>query len=186
MFKAWGGTLAIEMWAMNAGSNNPLNPWDELEEIAGVALDRDRLELERRARRDALLTVRHGVREFLDRCRRESIILGVVSNSPMHWIERQMRRLALDPSVFDLILSGEGHPPKPAPAGYLKALSSLGATTKTAVAFEDSERGVAAVKAAGLRCIAVPNEVTQHTDLSAADDIVSSLSLVTVRGLRES
>jgi len=44
-----------------------------------------------------------------------------------------------------------------------------------ALAFEDSPNGVAAAKAAGLRCVAVPNAITAGLDLSAADLVLASL-----------
>ena len=45
-----------------------------------------------------------------------------------------------------------------------------------AVAIEDSPNGVAAAKAAGIVCVAVPNSVTAGLDLSRADLVVESLS----------
>ena len=45
-----------------------------------------------------------------------------------------------------------------------------------AIAVEDSPNGIAAAKAAGLFCVAVPNGVTVKLDLSAADLYVESLA----------
>jgi beta-phosphoglucomutase-like phosphatase (HAD superfamily) len=62
---------------------------------------------------------------------------------------------------------------KPAPDIYLRACQDLDVDPSEALALEDSASGVAAAKAAGLTCIAVPQFA--ETDVSAADRIVDSL-----------
>ncbi|MPZ70941.1 MAG: HAD-IA family hydrolase, partial [Actinobacteria bacterium] len=64
---------------------------------------------------------------------------------------------------------------KPDPHLYLAALASLGLDADQAIAIEDSPNGVAAAKAAGLFCVAVPNPITATLDLSRADVILGSL-----------
>jgi HAD superfamily hydrolase (TIGR01509 family) len=181
LYSRYDRSLPIEAWARRCGSNEPLTPWTELEAAAGTPLDTQAMEQRRRQRRDSLMTVLPGVHRFLARCRAEGVALAVVSNSPRHWITRQMDLLGLDPGLFDLIVPGDGRSPKPAPDGYLHALAELGLPAEEAVAFEDSARGVAAAQAAGLRCVAVPNRVTVHDDLSRADQIVATIDEVTPR-----
>ena len=65
---------------------------------------------------------------------------------------------------------------KPDPELYLAAAAALGVEPREAIAFEDSANGLAAAKAAGLWCVAVPNAMTAHMDLSAADLRVESLA----------
>ena len=48
-------------------------------------------------------------------------------------------------------------------------------TADCAIAFEDSPNGIAAAKAAGLFCVAVPNAVTGRLNLAAADLRLDSL-----------
>ncbi|MEE6179658.1 HAD-IA family hydrolase [Mycobacterium sp. 050134] len=178
LYARYGGNLAITTWAQRCGGDDPLSPWQELEEIAGTILDRDSMEQARRTRRDFLLTVLPGVHRFLQRCQDRGIVVGLVSNSPLKWIERQMMALGVDPDGFRLIVSGEGHAPKPAPDGYLIALASLGLSAERVVAFEDSAKGISAAKAAGLRCVVVPNRVTIHSNLSHADAVVDALDAI--------
>lgn len=80
---------------------------------------------------------------------------------------------------FDAMATGDEVPPKPAPDVYLAACRAIGISPADAVGLEDSPTGIAAVKAAGLACIAVPSEPT--TDVSAADLVVPSLSLLVER-----
>ncbi|GAB2537615.1 hypothetical protein GCM10027167_47820 [Nocardia heshunensis] len=178
LYARFGGTVAIEEWAGRAGSNDPFSPWDELERLAGTPVDRTGLEQERRVRRDMLLTVLPGAQDFLNRCRVRGLTIGLVSNSPMKWIGRQLAALGIGVDAFDVIVPGTGHAPKPAPDGYLKALAALGLTADRAIAFEDSARGVEAACNAGLRCVAVPNRVTMHNDFTHADLVVSGLEQV--------
>ena len=67
-------------------------------------------------------------------------------------------------------------PPKPAPDVYIRACEALGVAPREAVAVEDSPNGVAAAKAAGLWCVAVPNGITGALDFGAADLVVGSLA----------
>ena len=62
---------------------------------------------------------------------------------------------------------------KPAPDIYLLTCERLGVEPADALALEDSASGIAAAKAAGLTCIAVPQFA--ETDVSAADRVIDSL-----------
>jgi beta-phosphoglucomutase-like phosphatase (HAD superfamily) len=46
---------------------------------------------------------------------------------------------------------------KPAPDVYLEAVARLGVDPAACVAIEDSHNGIRAAKAAGMRCVAIPN-----------------------------
>ena len=60
---------------------------------------------------------------------------------------------------MEFVLTGEDYQPhKPAPDGYLAALSRFGASADEAVVIEDSKQGLDAARAAGLRCVIVHNK----------------------------
>jgi hypothetical protein len=68
---------------------------------------------------------------------------------------------------------------------YLEALARLGLRADEAIALEDSPNGVAAARAAGLYCLAVPNEITRGAPgLEAADRTIGSLTELRPRELR--
>ena len=75
----------------------------------------------------------------------------------------------------------DDRPPKPAPDVYLAACDALGVAPGRALAIEDSAHGVAAAKAAGLRCVAVPGPLTRSLDFSAADVVLDSLADASLR-----
>jgi HAD superfamily hydrolase (TIGR01509 family) len=95
--------------------------------------------------------------------------LAVASNSHRHLVD-----LALGGSniadAFDAIVASDEVPrPKPAPDLYLEACRRLGATPGSTVAIEDSPRGAAAARAAGLFVIGIPYlpDLPVEADLTA-------------------
>ncbi len=104
---------------------------------------------------------------------RGRVPLGLASNSPRRLVDAALRTAGLT-DVFDAIVtSDEVAHPKPAPELYLLVCERLGVAPADALALEDSASGVAAAKAAGLTCIAVPQFA--ETDVSAADRVIDSL-----------
>jgi len=74
------------------------------------------------------------------------------------------------PSYFELILTREDYrASKPDPEPYLTAIARLGLSAPQCLVIEDSERGLAAAKAAGLSCWVIPSKLTQDSNFSAAD-----------------
>ncbi|MSO94657.1 MAG: HAD family phosphatase [Thermoleophilia bacterium] len=71
---------------------------------------------------------------------------------------------------------------KPHPAGYLLALDRLGVGADAAIAFEDTEVGIASAKTAGLRCLAVRGTLPESR-LMAADEIVDGIDVALVERL---
>jgi len=64
------------------------------------------------------------------------------------------------------------------------ALTRLGLTAQRAIAIEDSPHGVAAAKAAGLQCVAIPNRHTDETRFGAAGLVLSSAADVSLGDVR--
>jgi sugar-phosphatase len=71
---------------------------------------------------------------------------------------------------------------KPDPAGYLRALELLDGNLAASdvLVFEDTEAGVAAAKAAGMRCVAVLGTQTPER-LAEADEIAPALDVELLR-----
>jgi HAD superfamily hydrolase (TIGR01509 family) len=78
--------------------------------------------------------------------------------------------------VFETIVSRDDvSRGKPHPEMYLLTARKLGLKPEECIAFEDTESGVQSAKAAGLVCLAVPNELSQNQNFSKADGIFSNL-----------
>ena len=65
---------------------------------------------------------------------------------------------------------------KPAPDLYLLAAGKLGVAPERCLAIEDTPRGIASAKAAGMDAVAVRTESTAGMDISAADYAIDRLS----------
>ena len=80
---------------------------------------------------------------------------------------------------FEFVLAREDYgEAKPSPESYLLALHRLGLKAERCVAVEDSERGLAAARAAGLRCLVIPNDLTRNSSFEGATRILSGASAV--------
>ncbi len=111
------------------------------------------------------------------------IQLALASSSEMEVI-----RLVLDKfnmgKLFDVVVSGtELQRSKPAPDIFLRTAALLNAEPRTCMVIEDSRNGVAAAKAAGMKCIGFQNPNSGNQDLSAADRIISHFSEIDIREL---
>lgn len=81
--------------------------------------------------------------------------------------------------VFRVVLAREDHSKTKAnPEPYQLALERLGLSATGCIAVEDSERGLAAARAAGLRCIVIPNEMTCRCTFSGATAILPGAAAV--------
>ncbi|MHB1973604.1 MAG: HAD-IA family hydrolase, partial [Acidimicrobiales bacterium] len=101
--------------------------------------------------------------------------LAVASSSPRAWVEERLAEVGLSQTFAVVSCRGSGLAAKPAPDVYLDACRRLGVEPARAVAVEDSLNGLAAARAAGMRCVAVPGTITSGLDLGAADLVLGSL-----------
>jgi HAD superfamily hydrolase (TIGR01509 family) len=115
---------------------------------------------------------RPGAVELVERLRGRTR-LGLASNSPRSLVDTALATAGITDAFDTIVTSDDVVEPKPAPDLYLLACKRLGVAPSEALALEDSPSGVAAAKAAGLTCIAVPQFA--ETDVSAADRVIASL-----------
>ena len=121
-----------------------------------------------------------GARELLHNLKRRGTPIGLVSNSPLVFVQRSLEIVGFA-DRFDVVLSAhEVAAPKPAPDPYLEACRRLGVEPgPQVVALEDSPTGVAAARAAGLTVIGIPSldgvalEEAHHIAESLHDEVVA-------------
>ncbi len=111
-------------------------------------------------------------RAVLDAAQRVSV--AVVSGSARAEIEPVLEAAGLSSSIAHIVAAEDVEHGKPAPDGYLRALDLLEIAPDEAVAVEDSDVGITAAKAAGLRCFAVTGTLPPDR-LIAADEIIERL-----------
>ena len=197
IFRAWqriyrehGQELPLEQWlTIIGGTGTPgaiFDPVDDLGSRKGETLDRAELKgLERLYYKEATMMQQllPGVRKYLDDARRLKLATAIASSSSRRWIDEHLSRIGIEHS-FDAIVSRDDvNKTKPDPELYQTAVARLGVTPGEAIALEDSSNGLAAAKAAGLYCVAVPNAMTASMDLSRADLKLTSLDAMPLEDL---
>ncbi|MDG2124175.1 MAG: HAD-IA family hydrolase [Verrucomicrobiales bacterium] len=149
------------------------DPAAELERRVGRAIDWEVMHAEKQRRivaqvegRDAL----PGVRELLSDARDEGVVCAVGSSATGDWVRGWLGKLALE-EFFHTVrcrTDGDGYRPKPAPDLFHAAAEGLGLEAEDVLVLEDSENGLRAAQAAGMRCVVVPNEITGGSDFEGA------------------
>jgi HAD superfamily hydrolase (TIGR01509 family) len=114
----------------------------------------------------------------------ERVPLAIVSGSARAEIEPVLHGAHLVDAFSAVVSAEDVSDGKPHPAGYLRALELLGGDldASDALAFEDTEAGVASAKAAGLRCFAVLGTLASAR-LAAADEVVAAIDVPLMRRL---
>jgi beta-phosphoglucomutase len=124
-------------------------------------------------------TVTEGVREAV-RAAADEAAVAVVSGAARSEIEPVLEAAGIGGLVTAIVTVEDVANGKPDPESYLLALELLGAEAGDAVAFEDSEPGVDAARAAGIHCVAVLGTLPRER-LVRADAIVERLDADAVR-----
>ena len=121
-----------------------------------------------------------GAREAVERlAARWPLAVASSSNRPLIELVLDLADLA---QFFDAVVSSEEvERGKPAPDVYLEAARRLGVEPLGCAAIEDSENGLLAAHAAGMRVIAIPNREFHPSGeaLAAADVVLDSLDELT-------
>jgi putative hydrolase of the HAD superfamily len=170
-FAPHGGDMTAERYAALAAAVGP--GYDQAVSHATRMAYRDELH--------AALDLIDGISTWLDEARDLGLRLAVASSSPRDWIEEHLSRTAYR-SHFEFLACGdEVRAVKPAPDVYLLAIERLGVPATRALAFEDTTHGVAAAKAAGLRCVAIPHQHADPALFTAADVLLTSAKDTTLK-----
>ncbi len=114
-----------------------------------------------------------GARQLVRGLHHARVPLALVTSAFPEQVVPRLEAVGLA-DAFDVLVTGRDVTVgKPDPQGYRTACERLGAAPPGSVGFEDSPAGVAAVKAAGMRCVAVtttfPPDVLADADLVVDD-----------------
>jgi HAD superfamily hydrolase (TIGR01509 family) len=126
------------------------------------------------------VTPRPGVVETVTAAKKAGMKTGLVTTTSRANIFALLDALGpdLQAADFDVVVDVDSvERPKPDGAAYSFALTQLGENAGHAVAIEDNLGGVDAAKAAGVACVAFPNQNTSGHDFAAADLQVDHLRL---------
>jgi HAD superfamily hydrolase (TIGR01509 family) len=122
-----------------------------------------------------------GLVELLNAVDARGLRRAVATSSPGLYAPAMLREVGAA-NGFEAVITGDMVAQgKPAPDIYLAAAAALALPPVACLALEDSPKGVRAAKAAGIRCVAVPNALSAGLDLSEADEVLPSLGAVAER-----
>lgn len=180
VYESFNCELPLAIWQENIGSVNFFNPYTYLEELLERPLDRTAVHAQRKQLDRELLgqqTILPGVESYLAEARQMGLKIGLASSSRHDWVDSYLAQLGLA-EWFDVVRCRDdvGERSKPDPAVYLAALEALEVEASYGLALEDSPHGALAAKQAGLRCVVVPNQMTQQLLFAAVDYRLASLA----------
>jgi HAD superfamily hydrolase (TIGR01509 family) len=170
----------LEVWHSFIGSQGSQDAMLAAVRAGGIDFEDAVLRAEWRERHNRIVSsepLRAGVEAFLDDAAAAGARFAVASSATRDWLDEQFGRLGIR-DRFEVVCARDNGRVKPAPDIYLAALAALGVEASDAIAFEDSPNGIAAAKAAGLYCVAVPNPVTADLPLEQADLRVDSFTAI--------
>lgn len=177
-YAAAGIALDPATWHVAVGFDQPAA--DRLAELAaarGAGFDAEAAHRRCIDRHHELIRgeeLRPGILDYLAEADRLGLRSAVVSSSPMWWLREHLGRFDLIERFAFLCAGDEVERTKPFPDLYRLALDRLEIGPGSAIALEDSIRGVGAAKAAGIYCVAIPNAVTVGQSFVDADLVLPS------------
>ena len=121
-------------------------------------------------------TAKKGVYQAIKVFGDQNIPIAIASASLRNVIDAVVERLGIAEQLSSVHSAEDEAHGKPYPDVYLTAAKKLGVPPSECLAFEDSPNGVLSAKAAGMKCIAVPDEaVIGDSRLNTADLVLDSL-----------
>ncbi len=141
----------------------------------------DELRRARHARYSELLQTSQVVIEGADAILQQmngKYIMGIVTSSRRDHFEVTHQQTNLTQYV-DFVLTSDDYDmakTKPDPEPYLAAIRRSGCRPEECLAVEDSERGLLAATRAGLKCVAIPRDLTRRGDFRAAYRVLNSIT----------
>ena len=117
-----------------------------------------------------------GLIELIEELDSHGIPLGIATSAKLERAQLMLEKINVAQHFSAIASADDVKHVKPAPDSYLAATNALHVNPAHCVAFEDTDVGVTAAKAAGLRVVAIPNKYTQNMDFSEADLVIPSLT----------
>lgn len=179
IFQSYGVSLDRRIWDYAIGRySRDFDIYGHLADLSGERVEREivrpkmRQNYLERIERNPILP---GVEEYLCAATEIGLKLAVASSSSPGWAVGHLKSRGLLHHFEFVLDAGDVANAKPDPELYSRAVGRLGVQSGSAFAIEDSTVGLTAAKAAGLRCVVVPNPMTKGMDFDAADVRLNSL-----------
>jgi len=169
-----GRPLRYTIRSLNQRFGTHINPRD-FEAQAAVIEEPLFRDLEPKAGAKALMSALHS----------DGVPVAIGTSTPRPLAVKRLKIAGLYEFVNVVVGEGDVESHKPSPEVFLQAAKRLRVRPQRCVVFEDAPAGVAAAKAASMRCCAITTQFIATADLSAADLIVDSLTHVSPAEVRD-
>lgn len=166
-YKQFIGKSNIDMWSL---LKNKYSLKQSIPELLKMQGEKNIQFL--RKQKDGLI---EGILPLLKTLKEKGIPAGLASSSSLEYIEAVLNKFKIR-EYFQVVVTGENmEKGKPAPDIFLYTAKLLGVKPEKCVVIEDSENGVKAAKAGGMRCIGFNNPNSGEQDLRGADWLIDSI-----------
>jgi len=167
----------IPVWRRRSAAGDGMSPLTDAE-VAGLIVDRVIAHVKAEGQ------PMPGVAAAIALFDRFGLRLAIASSSPLRLIDAVCDRLGLARITVRCSAMDEARG-KPAPDVYLTAARRLGVAAAGCLALEDSPHGIASARAAGMRCVAVPDPLlADDPRYREADLVLRSLTGLDEAALR--
>lgn len=166
-YKQFIGSTMIKIW-IAIKENYELEP--SLEELMAQADEEKGKIIQEGGYREI-----KGASSLIKNIDEQGYLLAVASSSPLDYIQDATTAIGVRPYFKEIVSGAELENPKPSPDIFLMTAERLGVSPQECLVIEDSSKGAAAAKAAGMVCVGFINPNSGDQDLSLADYLVESL-----------
>lgn len=126
-----------------------------------------------------------GAVDLIQTCKDAGLKVAIASSADLVKIEANMKKIGVDMSVFDAVMSADTVVnKKPDPEIFLKAASALGEDPQNCTVVEDAIHGIEAANSANCFSVAVAQTFT-NDQLNEADLIVEKIADLTIAALTQ-
>lgn len=179
IYNSWVELYAREGQSISIATYSPClgagySHWDpgaHLEKLTGKTYDWAVETPARQAKLEAELArsgLMPGAAELMDWCDAQGISMTVASSSSRRWVAGWLEKLGIYDRFVGVFCRTDGYAVKPAPALFHAAQNCLRLPAEDCLIIEDTENGTIAAQNSGIPCCAVPNRMTETSNLSRA------------------
>lgn len=181
IFQENNSELPLDMWGEIIGTISDFNPFSYLEAQTKKQFNHEdlkKIKIERFTERLASEKARPGIEEYIETAKSLGLKVGLASSSNLQWVSTHLNNLGLFKKFECIKTADDVEKVKPDPTLYLEAAKGLGLKPEECLAFEDSANGALAAKKAGLKCVIIPNKVTQNLKFCEVEYRLTSMEEV--------
>lgn len=116
-----------------------------------------------------------GALDAITEFRRAGLELAVVTGASANGVHATLRANDLERHFATVVSGDDVRASKPAPDCYLLALERLGLQAADCLAIEDTQHGLQAARAAGIRCLVLPTPMSRQHDFDGAEAVLDGM-----------